>query len=233
MNRIEFMTELASLLQDISVEERKEAMQYYNNYFDDAGQENEEQVVEELGNPVKVALEVKAGLKGQNDEASEFSETGYQDTRFEEKERPMTTEQREKESKYSYESVPPRTNAPLKILLIVLIALFAVPIALPVVLGIIFTVIGVVIALFCLFFALVIASIAVVITGICLICAGVASMIPAVALGVALVGAGLLVSVIGIIATVASTRLCMIVFPGIIRGIVWMCRKPFERRAVA
>lgn len=36
MNRIEFMTELASLLQDIPVEERKDAMQYYNDYFDDA-----------------------------------------------------------------------------------------------------------------------------------------------------------------------------------------------------
>ena len=48
MNRIEFMTELASLLQDIPVEERKDAMQYYNDYFDDAGEEQEQQVIEEL-----------------------------------------------------------------------------------------------------------------------------------------------------------------------------------------
>ena len=34
MNRIQFMTELAALLQDISVEERVEAMKYYNDYFD-------------------------------------------------------------------------------------------------------------------------------------------------------------------------------------------------------
>ena len=45
MNRIEFMTELAALLQDVPVEERREAMQYYNDYFDDAGEENEEQVI--------------------------------------------------------------------------------------------------------------------------------------------------------------------------------------------
>ena len=55
MNRIEFMTELAALLQDVPVEERREAMQYYNDYFDDAGEENEEQVISELGNPAKVA----------------------------------------------------------------------------------------------------------------------------------------------------------------------------------
>ena len=40
MNRVEFMTELASLLQDVPVEERREAMRYYNDYFDEAGKEN-------------------------------------------------------------------------------------------------------------------------------------------------------------------------------------------------
>ena len=38
MNRIGFMTQLAALLQDVPVEERR-AMQYYNDYFDDAGAE--------------------------------------------------------------------------------------------------------------------------------------------------------------------------------------------------
>ena len=66
MNRIEFMTELASLLQDISVEERTSAMQYYNDYFDDAGEENEQKIIEELGSPVRIAAELKEGLKGQS-----------------------------------------------------------------------------------------------------------------------------------------------------------------------
>ena len=39
MNRIGFMTQLAALLLDVPVEERREAMQYYNDYFDDAGAE--------------------------------------------------------------------------------------------------------------------------------------------------------------------------------------------------
>ena len=62
MNRIEFMTELASLLQDVPVEERKEAMQYYNDYFDDAGAENEQEVIEALGNPARVAENIKRDL---------------------------------------------------------------------------------------------------------------------------------------------------------------------------
>ena len=35
MNRVEYMTRLASMLQDIPVEERQEAMKYYNDYFDE------------------------------------------------------------------------------------------------------------------------------------------------------------------------------------------------------
>ena len=48
MNRVQFMLELAALLQDISVEERTEAMKYYNDYFDEAGEENEAEIIREL-----------------------------------------------------------------------------------------------------------------------------------------------------------------------------------------
>ena len=94
MSRIEFMTELAALLQDIPVVERQEAMKYYNDYFDDAGEENEHQVIEELESPEKVAATIKADLgvqeTGQKENGySEYRETGYQDTRFEKKDVPV------------------------------------------------------------------------------------------------------------------------------------------------
>lgn len=88
MNRIEFMTGLAALLQDIPEIERKEAMQYYNDYFDDAGEENEQEVILELESPDKVAAKIKAGLNDQEDQFGEYSESGYTDTRFEDKEIP-------------------------------------------------------------------------------------------------------------------------------------------------
>ena len=64
MNRIEYMTKLASLLQDIPEVERKDAMKYYNDYFDDAGSENEQNVIEELESPE--SGNVSASLKAQN-----------------------------------------------------------------------------------------------------------------------------------------------------------------------
>ncbi|MCI9439243.1 MAG: DUF1700 domain-containing protein [Lachnospiraceae bacterium] len=64
MKRTDFMNQLESLLQSIPSTEREEAMQYYNDYFDDAGAENEQQVIEALGNPARVAENIKRDLLG-------------------------------------------------------------------------------------------------------------------------------------------------------------------------
>lgn len=58
------MRQLESLLQNISATEREEALQYYNEYFNDAGPENEQNVIEALGNPMKVAENIKKTFSG-------------------------------------------------------------------------------------------------------------------------------------------------------------------------
>ncbi len=86
MSRIEFMNELESLLYDIPIEERQEALQYYNDYFEDAGTDHEEEIIRELVSPQRVASIIKANLNI-NDTDSEnrgyFTEKGYQDTLYE------------------------------------------------------------------------------------------------------------------------------------------------------
>lgn len=65
MNRVGFMGQLEGLLADIPAAEKEEALQYYNDYFDDAGEENEENVIRSLGSPSKVAENIKAELRGE------------------------------------------------------------------------------------------------------------------------------------------------------------------------
>ena len=72
MNRIEYMTKLASLLQDIPEVERRDAMKYYNDYFDEAGEENEEQVIREFGAPEE------ADLKGKTENTTHGQQEEYQ-----------------------------------------------------------------------------------------------------------------------------------------------------------
>lgn len=83
MSRIEFMRELESLLSDIPIEERKEAIQYYNDYFEDAGEDHEEEIIKELGSPARIAGIIKADLSLSGEEHENrgyFTEKGYQDT---------------------------------------------------------------------------------------------------------------------------------------------------------
>ena len=250
MNRIKFMTELAALLQDVPAEERRDAMKYYNDYFDDAGEENEQQVVEELGSPAKVAATIKADLGGSPKEYGEFTETGYTDTRFEHKDTPAGREAKEKEYQYgsgdyqkgygNYQGynygddaqTPPRTNNVLKVFLIILLVIVGLPIILPVSIAIIAVIFAAGVTLLAVFASLVIASVVVAFAGVCVFIAGLVSLVPELAVGFALIGTGIILTVCGVVATVASVRLCLIVLPGIIRGIVWVIGRPFQRKAV-
>lgn len=99
MNRIEFMSALKQLLVSIPEEERAEAVQYYEDYFEDAGPENEEQVIKELGSPEKVAAIIWADMKSGSEENGEFTENGYTDVRFEEKAHPACREEQGEEKK--------------------------------------------------------------------------------------------------------------------------------------
>ena len=92
MNKTEFLEQLERLLYDIPEQEREEALDFYRSYFEDAGEENEAQVIQELGNPGKVAAIIKADLEENREEHGEYTESGYQDERFREEHVPEKTE---------------------------------------------------------------------------------------------------------------------------------------------
>lgn len=62
MNKEAFIRRLRELLAGLPQNEATEAIQYYEDYFADAGAENEAKVIEELGSPEKVAANIRADL---------------------------------------------------------------------------------------------------------------------------------------------------------------------------
>lgn len=64
MTKQEFLQRLNRLLADVTPEEREEALRYYEEYFDEAGPEQEQAVLAELGSPEKVAAIIKANVPG-------------------------------------------------------------------------------------------------------------------------------------------------------------------------
>ena len=55
MTRQEYMQQLAALLATMPEAERRDALDYYEEYFDAAGPEKEAQTIQELGSPQNVA----------------------------------------------------------------------------------------------------------------------------------------------------------------------------------
>ena len=64
MTREEFLRRLNELLSDVTDEERAEAIRFYEEYLDDAGPQQEAQVLAELGSPEKVAAIIRANVPG-------------------------------------------------------------------------------------------------------------------------------------------------------------------------
>ena len=82
MNREEFMKELEYLLSDIPDEDKAEAIGYYRDYLEEAGDENEEAAIKEFGSPERIAAIIRSDLSGHLEDGGEFTEKGYQDERF-------------------------------------------------------------------------------------------------------------------------------------------------------
>lgn len=74
MNKIEFLERLEKLLADVPYTERREALNYYTEYFEDADKD-EAEVIRTLGSPEEVAHNIREELAGK-----ELAERGAQDT---------------------------------------------------------------------------------------------------------------------------------------------------------
>lgn len=229
MNRVEFMAELERLLADLPEDERQAAVQYYADYFADAGAENEAEVIRELGSPEKTAESIKADYYGRTFDESRFEHKDYMEKYGQQASGQQTSGQQQAgPAGASVEGKKPWTSRGLKILLIVLIAIVVWPLSL----GLICAVLGILAAVVCLFAGLVIAAVCVMIAGGVTAVTGLLMSVAYPPAALMTTGIGLLLFVLGLIATVGTVKLCMIVYPAMLRGFVELCRRPIHGKAV-
>ena len=229
MNRVEFMAELKRLLADLPEDERQAAVQYYADYFADAGAENEAEVIRELGSPEKTAESIKADYYGRTFDESRFEHKDYMEKYGQQASGQQTSGQQQAgPAGASVEGKKPWTSRGLKILLIVLIAIVVWPVSL----GLICAVLGILAAVVCLFAGLVIAAVCVMIAGGVTAVTGLLMSVAYPPAALMTTGIGLLLFVLGLIATVGTVKLCMIVYPAMLRGFVELCRRPIHGKAV-
>lgn len=76
-----FLERLEALLQDIPEEEKRDAIDYYRDYLEEAGPEKEEEVLAEFQSPEHIAEAIRAELRSEWRDSGEFTDRGYSDGR--------------------------------------------------------------------------------------------------------------------------------------------------------
>lgn len=220
MNKEQYMKELDSLLRNIPESERREALSYYEEYFDDAGTENEQQVIEELGQPSKVAANIKEGLRGTI--GYQNMGTNYQNSGFQ-----------HIETQNVYTGVPEQKNNELPAWAIVLIVIGCIILS-PVIIGAAGTVVGtlfsVIVGIIGLIIGLGAAGVGLVVGAIALVSLGISLIMTSGYAAMLLIGVGLLLAAIGILMILATVWLCGWALPTFIKWIIKLCKMPFEKK---
>lgn len=81
MRKYAYLAKLEELLGALPPQERQDALNYYEEYFDAAGNENEEKTAEELGDPATVARKIleEEGIAETDPTVRDEEETSYRD----------------------------------------------------------------------------------------------------------------------------------------------------------
>ena len=226
MNRVDFMRQLESLLQNISPAEREEALQYYNEYFNDAGPENEQDVIEALGNPAKVAENIKRDLYGNG-----YGDTSYQ--RSAPSDRAVVQYQQSAQSANTAVEKSDKKMSSGMVALIVVLCVLASPVILSVGFGVIGVVFGIVAAWFALIFGFGLTAVILFAVLLFLLVLGIMCLFTDPLAGLALIGGGLVCGGVGILFLMLTVAMAGIATPAICKGIAGLFKKKSPKHAPA
>ena len=216
MSKDEFLNRLSFLLCDISFEEREEALSYYREYIEDAGLENEEAIVNELGSVEHLAQEIKNGLSNKNNPDFDYRRT------FAALEPKATytggTQQETYEHYTDIDTIKKERNKSHLLLAIIALA-FLSPIWFPIVGTVFSAVLTVILAIFGIVLGLGITGVVMAIVGVVLFICGLVQLLSAPLVGIALIGASMIVVALGLLFLVFIIWACSTVIPFCINGI--------------
>ncbi|MCM1540693.1 MAG: DUF1700 domain-containing protein [Blautia sp.] len=202
------MKQLESLLQNISPAERDEALQYYNEYFNDAGAENEQAVIEALGNPAKVAENIKRDIYG---------DAGYQKPQ---NRAVIKYQQPDADGQQAGREQPKKESLPTWALVLIIIgAILASPAILGIAGGLLGTLAGVILSWFVLIFCFGVTAVILFTVLLGLLITGIMCMWADPLVGAALLGSGLVCGALAILFLMLTVAMAGIATPAIFRGL--------------
>lgn len=210
MTKTEYLSALRGALTGMTSDERETAVKYYEEFFDEAGDENEQDVIADLGSPEKLA---KSILDDQNENGGFVYTERYA-------ENPPQTIKNEKAEK----PVAPAGNGNAIAKIIVIVALV---VTCPAWIGIVGGALGILVGLIAAVAGLIFGGIASVIWGLMNLISG------DIAMGGAFTGGGLIIFAVGMLLLVPTVLLFGKGIPALCRGIGSLWRKAFGEKNAA
>lgn len=253
MSKYEFLGDLSRLLSDLPEDERKQALKYYEDYFADAGDDREQDVLRELGTPEKIARQLK-------EDSQESIE--YGDGAFAENKNPISKFQKQDETEnsssestasdntwhqtnshteyqsyqgndtYMASSMPQEDNG-TKIVLVIILAILLSPIWGTGLVGVCSLFIGIFSALLGILAAFILGGGGLSIAGVCCFFGGIIAFLTGeFGAGILTIGLGCIFFSVGALLCYFGVMLCIKLFPLLCKGIgnffQW-CSKKFNQ----
>lgn len=211
MSKIEFLERLEKLLGDVPYTERREALNYYTEYFEDADKD-EEEVIRTLGSPEEVAHNIREELAGK--ELATGNAAEYETGDGEQIPEPATKE--DKKSKLEG----------WQIALIVLAIVLTVPVW-GRVLG---AVVGIVIGIFGVILGLAVAAVALFAAAIVILVLSFARILVSPLTSVFCIGLSVFLTGIAMLCLIASWKSVTVLLPSIWKGLMYIFNAIFRRK---
>lgn len=223
MNREEFLRQLESLLMTIPENERLDAIAYYNDYFDEAGAENEQQVIEELGSPQKVAATIKEDLgvtdsRAYSDPGASASDAsyGYQGSAY---------TQGNYQTQYGQPQYSqPQQKKDIPWVLIIVIAVLTFPLWIGLVAGLFGLLVGLIAGVFGLLVGLAGACFGMCVGGFACFVTGIVRLAVSPIEGVITIAAGSILLVVGLLLLLLFAWLAFKWIPALVKAIIKGCK---------
>lgn len=224
MSRNDFMKQLEHLLGNLPSAEREAALQYYNDYFDDAGAENEKEVIEALGNPARVAENIKRDLNGMS-EAERTKNANRALVRYGD----ATGNGKDASGEKGKETTSEKISLPVWVTVLLLI--FGFPFLLAIGCLILSVAIAVAAAYFTVIFSFGAAAVVLLVNLVALVIVGFMCMPLDGVVGVGVIGCGLICGGLGLLCFMLTLAIVGIATPAIWRGIRGLFRKKTKKPA--
>ena len=214
MTRNEYMEQLKRYLRRLPKEDYENAVEYFSEYFDEAGPENEQQMMKDLGDPKEAAREVLLNLLEESVENGSAEEASRTET--------VKT--------FSEKALPEKKKrSPGKIILLAFLVICASPVSIALLIAGLAVLAAVVLVIAAVIFSLAVTSIATIAGGIMVVGFGATLVMRSLAAACMMVGGGFLLAGAGILFGVLTVYICKWCAIGIGRLVNRLVRKKVSR----